>query len=70
VTVTDLADENRPLVVDTETAAQILGTTREHLWRLVREDRAPCRVLRLGRTLRWPTADLAALVGITERPAA
>jgi hypothetical protein len=52
-------------VVDLPTAAALLGIGRTISYALVREDRFPVPVLRVGRLIRVPTAPLLALLGIT-----
>lgn len=53
-----------PATLNTSQAAELLGISRDHLWALARAGDAPIEPLRLGRALRWPTARLAALLGI------
>lgn len=53
-----------PPTLTTEQAAEMLGVSRDHLWALQRAGEAPIEPLRLGRALRWPTARLAALLGL------
>lgn len=53
-----------PVTLNTGQAAEMLGVSRDHLWKLAREGRAPIEPLRLGATLRWPTALLADLLGL------
>ncbi len=55
-----------PAVLTTEQAAALLGVGRDHLWALAREGSAPIEPLRLGRALRWPTAPLLTLLGLTQ----
>lgn len=59
-----------PPTLNTDEAAQLLGVSRDTLWRLAREGTAPVEPLRLGSALRWPTARLADLLGIPTAPAA
>ena len=54
-----------PPVVDVPTAAAILGIGRTAAYELVRCDRWPTPVLRLGKLIRVPTAPLLDLVGVT-----
>lgn len=54
-----------PATLDTAQAADLLGCSRDHLWKLAREGTAPIEPLRLGSSLRWPTARLAAVLGIS-----
>lgn len=53
-----------PPTLTTAQAAEMLGVGRDHLWKLAREGTAPVDPLRLGSSLRWPTAKLAALLGV------
>ena len=46
-------------------AAELLGVSVDHLWALARSGEAPVVPLRLGRTYRWPTARLLALLGLS-----
>lgn len=52
-----------PPVLDLATAARLLGIGRTTAYQLVRADAWPTRVLRLGRQIRIPTAQLLELVG-------
>jgi predicted DNA-binding transcriptional regulator AlpA len=65
VTSTLSADELRalPPVIDLPTAARVLGIGRTVAYRLVRTGEWPTPVLRLGGTIRVPTAPLLALLG-------
>lgn len=53
-----------PTVVDVPTAAAVLGIGRTAAYELIRTNRWPTRVLRMGKLIRIPTAPLLALVGI------
>ena len=54
-----------PATVDLwPTAAGILGVGRSTAYALVRSEEWPTRVLRLGRLIKVPTAELLAYVGI------
>lgn len=53
-----------PPTLTTEQAAEMLGVSKDHLWKLAREGTAPVEPLRLGASLRWPTARLADLLGL------
>lgn len=57
---------NLPAVLTTEQAADLLSVSTDHLWALARERRAPVEPLRLGRSLRWPTAPLLAVLGLDD----
>ena len=52
-----------PAVVDVETAGRMLGVGRGLAYELVRTGRWPTPVLRLGRSIKIPTAPLLALLG-------
>jgi len=54
-----------PTVVDVPTAAAILGIGRTAAYELIRTNRWPTRVLRMGKLIRIPTAPLRALVGVS-----
>ncbi len=43
-------------------AAELLGISRDHAYQLVRRDEFPCRVIRLGRRVVVPTAELDRLL--------
>ncbi len=49
-------------------AAQMLGVGRTAAYELVRSGQWPTPVLRLGRSIRIPTAPLLAELGLTNRP--
>lgn len=57
-----------PPVLDLVTAAQLLGIGRTTAYQLVRADAWPTRVLRLGRQIRIPTAQLLELIGSSNQP--
>ena len=52
-----------PPTIDVETAAAILGIGRTLAYQLAKQDRFPCRVLRIGRRYLVPTAELVRLLG-------
>jgi predicted DNA-binding transcriptional regulator AlpA len=54
-----------PVVVDITTAARALGLGRSTGYELARRGEFPCRVLRVSRSYRVPTADLLRVLGIT-----
>lgn len=60
-----------PAVVDVVTAGEILGIGRSVAYELVRTDRFPTPVLRVGRQIKIPTAYLIQLLGLSTevRPA-
>ena len=51
-----------PPLVDVTTAAQVLGISRTLAYQLVKADRWPTTVLRVGKLIRIPTAALVRLV--------
>lgn len=53
-----------PTVVDVPTAAAILGVGRTAAYELIRTNRWPTPVLRMGKLIRVPTAPLLTLVGV------
>jgi hypothetical protein len=54
-----------PAVVDVVTAGGILGIGRSVAYELVRSDRFPTPVLRVGRQIKIPTAYLIDLLGLS-----
>lgn len=50
-------------------AAKVAGVSKNHAYALIAAGEWPTRVLRLGRAIRVPTADLARYVGL-DAPAA
>jgi len=50
--------------VDLTTAAAALGMGRTKAYELARDNRFPCRVLRIGEVYRIPTAGLLELLGV------
>jgi hypothetical protein len=54
-----------PAVVDVVTAGEILGIGRSVAYELVRTDRFPTPVLRVGRQIKIPTAYLIDLLGLS-----
>jgi predicted DNA-binding transcriptional regulator AlpA len=63
--LTDEQVRSLPAVVDVPTAAALLGVGRTVAYELVRTDRWPTPVLRLGKLIRIPTAPLLELVGVS-----
>ncbi|SNR38257.1 helix-turn-helix domain-containing protein [Actinomadura mexicana] len=51
-----------PTTTTIETAARALGLGRTRAYQLARENRFPCKVIRIGTTYRVVTADLQRLV--------
>ncbi len=52
-----------PATVDIVTAGTVLGIGRTKAYELARRDQFPCRVLKLGRSFRVPTAELLRVLG-------
>jgi predicted DNA-binding transcriptional regulator AlpA len=57
-----------PAAVDVPTAARALGIGRTTGYALARAGDFPCRVIRVGRSLRVPTADLRRALGLDAGP--
>lgn len=55
-----------PTTVDLETGNRAFGLGRSHGYRLARENRYPCRVIKAGKVYRVPTADLRNVLGVAE----
>lgn len=53
-----------PTVIDVPTAAAILGIGRTAAYELIRTNRWPTPVLRVGKLIRVPTAPMLKLVGV------
>lgn len=51
-----------PTTITIETAARALGLGRTRAYQLARENRFPCKVIRIGTTYRVITADLLRLM--------
>jgi len=66
ITVTQLRD--LPATVDLMTAARVLGLGRTKAYELAKQDRFPCRVIRIGDLYRIPTAGLLELLGVPAEP--
>jgi hypothetical protein len=58
-----------PAVVDVVTAGEVLGIGRSVAYELVRSDRFPTPLFRVGRQIKIPTAYLIELLGLTTEPA-
>jgi predicted DNA-binding transcriptional regulator AlpA len=58
-----------PPALTTAQAAELLSVPTAHLWKLVREGSAPVPVLRIGRSLRWPTRPIIEALGLVDRDA-
>ncbi|WP_339155831.1 helix-turn-helix domain-containing protein [Actinomadura luteofluorescens] len=57
-----------PTTTTIETAARALGLGRTRAYQLARENRFPCKVIRIGTTYRVVTADLQRLVSSGQSP--
>jgi hypothetical protein len=57
-----------PTTTTIETAARALSLGRTRAYQLARENRFPCKVIRIGTTYRVVTADLQRLVSSGQRP--
>jgi len=55
-----------PPALTTAEAAKLLRVPTAHLWKLARTHAAPVPVMRLGRSLRWPTRPLLELLGLEQ----
>ena len=59
-----------PAIVDVVTAAEVLGIGRTVAYELVRTDRFPTPVIRVGHQIKVPTAYLLDLLGLSTDPVA
>lgn len=50
--------------VNVERAAQLIGVSRNSLYEAIRRDESPMRVIRVGRRLVIPVAELERLLGV------
>jgi excisionase family DNA binding protein len=55
-----------PTTTTIETAARALGLGRTRAYQLARENRFPCKVIRIGTSYRVVTADLQRLMACNE----
>jgi predicted DNA-binding transcriptional regulator AlpA len=55
-----------PPALTTAQAADLLGVPTAHLWKLARTGESPVPVMRLGRSLRWPTLPILEALGLAE----
>jgi predicted DNA-binding transcriptional regulator AlpA len=53
-----------PAVLTSSEVARLWGVSEDHVWSMAREGTAPVEPLKLGRSYRWPTARLLALLGL------
>ena len=58
-----------PAVLDVPSAGRLLGIGRTVAYRLAAAGEFPCRVLRVGRQWKVPTADLLAVLGLPAQSA-
>jgi len=63
-TITEVDLAALPPVIDLATAAAVLGVGRTAAYELVRTDRWPTPVIRVGKLIRVPTAPLLILLGL------
>ncbi|TDE31046.1 helix-turn-helix domain-containing protein [Actinomadura sp. 6K520] len=57
-----------PTTTTIETAARALGLGRTRAYQLARENRFPCKVIRIGTSYRVVTADLRHLMSSNDDP--
>ena len=65
MTMTATEVRSLPAVVDVVTAAEVLGIGRTVAYELVRTDRFPTPVIRVGHQIKIPTAYLLDLLGLS-----
>jgi excisionase family DNA binding protein len=65
MTMTATEVRSLPAVVDVVTAAEVLGIGRTVAYELVRTNRFPVPVVRVGRQIKIPTAYLIELLGLS-----
>ncbi|MFI0487079.1 DNA-binding protein [Actinomadura sp. 9N215] len=53
-----------PATIDLVTAGRVFGVGRTKAYQLARTGQFPCRVLRVGRNYRVPTAELLTVLGL------
>ena len=70
MTMTATEVRSLPAVVDVVTAAEVLGIGRTVAYELVRTDRFPTPVIRVGHQIKIPTAYLIDLLGQSTDPVA
>ncbi|MFB6604266.1 DNA-binding protein [Streptomyces noursei] len=54
-----------PATINVTTAGRALGIGRDKAYQLIREDSFPVRTLKLGGTVRIPTAELWRVLGVS-----
>jgi hypothetical protein len=65
MTMTATEVRSLPAIVDVVTAAEVLGIGRTVAYELVRADRFPTPVIRVGHQIKIPTAYLLDLLGLS-----
>jgi hypothetical protein len=70
MTMTATEVRSLPAIVDVVTAAEVLGVGRTVAYELVRTDRFPTPVIRVGHQIKIPTAYLLDLLGLSTDPVA
>jgi hypothetical protein len=70
MTMTATEVRSLPAIVDVVTAAEVLGIGRTVAYELVRADRFPTPVVRVGHQIKIPTAYLLELLGLSTDPGA
>jgi predicted DNA-binding transcriptional regulator AlpA len=64
IVITDVDPAALPPVIDLATAARLLGVGRTAAYELVRTNRWPTPVIRVGKLIRVPSAPLLRLLGL------
>jgi len=62
--MTDHEFRELPVAVDVGTAARALGVSRSTGYELARRNAFPCRVIRVGNTMRVPRSEIFRLLGL------
>jgi hypothetical protein len=70
MTMTATEVRSLPAIVDVVTAAEVLGVGRTVAYELVRTDRFPTPVIRVGHQIKIPTAYMLDLLGLSTDPVA
>ena len=65
--MTSLPDPAEQPTLTSAEFAELLRVPVAQIWKLAREERAPVAPIRLGRSIRWPTAAVVALLAGTQR---
>jgi excisionase family DNA binding protein len=66
--MTDQELRELPVAVDVGTAARALGVSRSTGYDLARRNAFPCRVIRVGSTMRLPRSEIFRLLGLGPSP--